>query len=173
VGRGSRVNRAEPSATRTNARRPKKGPARDRALALLLEGQTVPEVAAELRCGRVTVWSWTKDPSFSAELAARRSAARDLAELRIAEVAVEAIDTLRAVMAERCPPPHSRWRIAAAEAVLRLAWPARQGPAVAVAITPPGPSPRNPEREAIVAQILAHACPPRTIEAEPREIGPP
>ena len=150
------MNRAEPSATRTNARRPKKGPARDRALALLLEGQTVPEVAAELRCGRVTVWAWTKDPGFAAELAARRGAARDLAELHLAEAAVEAVDTLRAVMAERCPPVQTRWRIAAAEAVLRLVWPARQGPAaVAVAMTPPGPAPRNPEREAIVAELLA------------------
>ena len=160
------MNRTEPKA-RTNARTPKKGAARDRALALLLEGRTVPDVATELGCGRVTVWAWTKDPDFAAELAERRAAARDLAELHLADAAVDAIKTLREVMAKEYAPPASRWRIAAAEAVLRFAYP-RPGP-VAVAVAPGHPREPDPEREVIAARILAElaAVRPRTLEADP------
>jgi hypothetical protein len=151
------VNRTEPNA-RTNARRPKKGAARERALAMLLEGRTVPDVAAELGCGRVTVWAWTKDPGFAAELATRRDASRDLAEMHMADAAVQAVETLRAVMAMETADPGCRWRIAAAETVLRVVWPKPNAAAVAIAgaAAPASEIPnRDPEREAIVADILA------------------
>ena len=151
------MNRTEPSA-RTNARRPKKGAARERALAMLLEGRTVPEVAAELGCGRVTVWSWTKDPAFAAELAGRRNASRDLAEMHMADAAIQAVETLRAVMAMETADSGCRWRIAAAEAVLRVVLPKPNAAAVAItgAAAPASEIPnRDPEREAIVADILA------------------
>ena len=159
------MNRTEPP-RRTNARAPKKGAARDRALALLLEGRTVPDVATELGCGRVTVWAWTKDPEFAAELAARRGASRDLAELHLAEAAIEAVGALRAIMGAKYAGPDSKWRIAAAEVVLRLVWP--KSPA-AVAIAVAEPSPRDSEREAIAAGILAGLSERRTrpVEAEP------
>ena len=154
---GRRVNRTEPN-SRTNARRPKKGAARDRALAMLLEGRTVPDVAAELGCGRVTVWAWTKDPAFAAELAARRNASRDLAEMHMALAAIQAVETLRAVMAMEPADSGCRWRIAAAETVLRVVWPKPNAAAVAIAgaAAPAGETPnRDPEREAIAAGILA------------------
>ena len=161
------MNRPEPP-RRTNARAPKKGAARDRALALLLEGRTVPNVATELGCGRVTVWAWTKDPEFAAELAARRAASRDLAELHLAEAAIEAVGALRAIMGAKYAGPDSKWRIAAAEVVLRLVWP-KSPAAVAIAGAVAETAPRDPEREAIAAGILAGVSERRArpVEADP------
>ena len=161
------MNRPEPP-RRTNARAPKKGAARDRALALLLEGRTVPDVATELGCGRVTVWAWTKAPDFAAELAARRGASRDLAELHLAEAAIEAVGALRAIMGAKYAGPDSKWRIAAAEVVLRLVWP-KSPAAVAIAGAVAETPPRDSEREAIAAGILAGVSERRArpVEANP------
>jgi hypothetical protein len=38
------------------------------AARLIAAGRTLPEVALELRLNRSTVWRWTRDPTFQAEL---------------------------------------------------------------------------------------------------------
>jgi hypothetical protein len=38
------------------------------AARLIAAGRTLPEVALELRLNRSTIWRWTRDPTFQAEL---------------------------------------------------------------------------------------------------------
>lgn len=139
-----------------NARRPRREAARDRALALLLDGRSVPAVAAALECSRTTVWAWTREPDFAAELATRRERARDIAEWRLAEAAVTAVETLTEIMGQTYAGPGGRWRIAAAEAVLRIVYPPRPSSPVAVAVADAGAAAvANPDRERIVAELVA------------------
>ena len=43
------------------------------ALRLLSSGHSIPKAAAEIGVGRATVWKWTKEPEFSAELTVYRN----------------------------------------------------------------------------------------------------
>jgi hypothetical protein len=116
----------------------------------------VPAVAAALECSRTTVWAWTRDPDFAAELATRRERARDLAESRLAEAAVTAVETLTEIMGQTFAGPAGRWRIAAAEAVLRIVYPPRPSSPVAVAVADAAAAAVvNPDRERIVAELVA------------------
>lgn len=49
---------------------------RARAIDLLLAGRTIPDVATEFGVNRRTVWRWTTEPAFAAELARGRDARR-------------------------------------------------------------------------------------------------
>ena len=154
----NRTERAKSSTTSTastpHARRPRREAARDRALALLLDGQSVPAIADEIGCGRTTVWAWTRDPDFAAELAEHRARALALAESRLADATVKAVETLIEVMGQVYAGPASRVRIAACEAVLRVTYSRAPTPAPAD-LSPLAVPVIDPERERVLAELMA------------------
>lgn len=80
-------------------------PKHDRAIDLLLAGRTPSEVGAAVEVCRETVWRWTKDPEFDAELRRRRSAVRSATTDALCEANLEAVRTLREAMGPAAPWP--------------------------------------------------------------------
>ena len=75
-------------------------PQQQRGLDLLIAGCSIPEAAKQLGCRRETVWRWTQNPAFAAQLTSFRQArSGDIAQA-LEEGAVEAVHTLREVMGD-------------------------------------------------------------------------
>jgi hypothetical protein len=83
-----------------------------RALDLLVDGATTGELAKALHVDRATVWRWTQDPAFAAELAAMRQERRGAAERRIESLVARALDFLGAVVDDPGAPVGARVRAA-------------------------------------------------------------
>lgn len=83
-----------------------------RAIDLLLAGMTQAETARELKVPRSTVNAWMKSVDFAAELTARRKERRRKVSALIDAAAVQAIETLRALMLDEEQPGAVRARAA-------------------------------------------------------------
>lgn len=88
-------------------------PKRQRAIDLVLAGRSHTEVAAELGCRRETVWRWTGDPAFAAELSARRVDRRGAVAAELDAGALDAVRLLRSVVGDAEAPAAARVRAAA------------------------------------------------------------
>lgn len=88
-------------------------PKRQRALALVLAGRSHAEVAALLRVRRETVWRWSRDPRWAAELSARRADRRAAVAGELDAAALDAVRVLRGLVNDVAAPPVARVRAAA------------------------------------------------------------
>ncbi len=70
------------------------------ALRLLSSGHSIPKAAAEIGVGRATVWKWTKEPEFSAELTVYRNKEAAGAQMALSHAVYEAVEVLRHIMAD-------------------------------------------------------------------------
>ena len=87
-------------------------PNRQRAIDLLLAGQSCREVAEELSVNRSTVWRWTQDPDIAEELQTLRSDRRKAIRESVDSAALEAVEVLRDLMRDQSIPPAVRARAA-------------------------------------------------------------
>lgn len=88
-------------------------PKRQRAVELLLAGKTHAEVGEALGVRRETIWKWTQNAEVAAELHCRRQARQELVGDLLDAAAVEALQTLQALMVAPEVPPAVRVRAAA------------------------------------------------------------
>ena len=70
------------------------------ALRLLSAGHTIPKAAEKIGVGRATLWKWTKEPEFSAELTVYRNKAAAGAQAALGHAVYEAVEVLRSIMAD-------------------------------------------------------------------------
>jgi len=89
-------------------------PRRKRALELVLAGRTLPEVGEELGVNRSTVWKWTQDPGFAAELHQARVSRAGALQEAVGAAALDALRYLRAVLDDDTAPSGVRVRAACA-----------------------------------------------------------
>ena len=89
-------------------------PQKQRALELLLVGYAVPDTARELGVNRSTVWRWTQEPEFAAELRSERASRRYAVQEAIHSVALEAVAYLAELVRDPEAPPAVRLKAACA-----------------------------------------------------------
>lgn len=70
------------------------------ALRLLSAGHTIPKAAEKVGVGRATLWKWTKEPEFSAELTVYRNKEAAGAQMALGHAVYEAVEVLRQIMAD-------------------------------------------------------------------------
>jgi len=87
-------------------------PNRQRAIDLLLTGQSCREVAEELSVNRSTVWRWTQHPDVAEALQTLRSDRRKAIRESVDSAALEAVEVLRDLMRDQSIPPAVRARAA-------------------------------------------------------------
>ncbi len=87
---------------------------RERAMELLLAGNTPPQVAGAIGVNRSTVWRWTQEPDFAAELRQRRAERKFAILEMLEEGALEAVGCLRAIQGDAAAPVGVRVRAACA-----------------------------------------------------------
>jgi hypothetical protein len=87
-----------------------------KALALILSGDSIPTAAKKMGLRRETVWKWTKDPNFATELDRLRQESISALQLEFREASLEAAQTLRNIMND--PEQKATDRIRASIAIL-------------------------------------------------------
>lgn len=70
------------------------------ALRLLSSGHTIPKAAEKVGVGRATLWKWTKEPEFSAELTIYKNKEAAGAQMALSHAVYEAVEVLRHIMAD-------------------------------------------------------------------------
>ena len=70
------------------------------ALRLLSAGHTIPKAAIKVGVGRATLWKWTKEPEFSAELTIYRNKEAAVAQMALSHAVYEAVEVLRGIMGD-------------------------------------------------------------------------
>ena len=70
------------------------------ALRLLSAGHTIPKAAIKVGVGRATLWKWTKEPEFSAELTIYRNKEAAGAQMALSHAVYEAVEVLRGIMGD-------------------------------------------------------------------------
>ena len=70
------------------------------ALRLLSAGHTIPKAADKVGVGRATLWKWTKEPEFSAELTIYRNKEAAGAQMALSHAVYEAVEVLRGIMGD-------------------------------------------------------------------------
>ena len=88
-------------------------PKRQRAIDLVLAGRSHTEVATELGCRRETVWRWSGEPAFAAEISARRVDRRGAVAAELDAGALDAVRLLRSLVGDAEAPAAARVRAAA------------------------------------------------------------
>ena len=73
---------------------------KQQALRLLSAGHSIPKAAEKIGVGRATLWKWTKEPEFSAELTVYRNKAAAGAQAALGHAVYEAVEVLRSIMAD-------------------------------------------------------------------------
>ena len=70
------------------------------ALRLLSAGHTIPKAADKVGVGRATLWKWTKEPAFSAEVTVYRHTEAAGAQMALSHAVYEAVEVLRGIMGD-------------------------------------------------------------------------
>jgi|TARA_R110002020_G_scaffold211749_8_gene418012 transposase len=86
------------------------------AIRLLSSGVSIPEAAKRVGVGRETVWRWTKEQEFSAELTLYKSQVAVGAQVALNHAVYEAVEALREVIKDKDSTHKSR--IDAAKVIL-------------------------------------------------------
>ena len=86
------------------------------AIRLLSSGISIPEAAKRVGVGRETVWRWTKEQEFSAELTLYKSQVAVGAQVALNHAVYEAVEALREVIKDKDSTHKSR--IDAAKVIL-------------------------------------------------------
>ena len=89
-------------------------PKKQRALDLLLAGHATTAVAAEVGVRRETIWRWTQDPAFAAEVSRRQAERRQAIHSELDAGVLEAVQMLRGLVADPEAPAGARVRAATA-----------------------------------------------------------
>ncbi len=89
-------------------------PKQQRALDLLLAGHATTAVAAEVGVRRETIWRWTQDPAFAAEVSRRQAERRQAIHSELDAGVLEAVQMLRGLVADPEAPAGARVRAATA-----------------------------------------------------------
>ena len=89
-------------------------PKQQRALDLLLAGHATTAVAAEVGVRRETIWRWTQDPAFAAEVSRRQAERRQAIHSELDAGVLEAVQMLRGLVADTEAPAGARVRAATA-----------------------------------------------------------
>ena len=89
-------------------------PKQQRALDLMLAGHTTTEVAAQIGVRRETVWRYTQDPAFAAEVSRRRAERRMAIHAELDAGVRQAVQMLRGLVSDPEAPPGARVRAATA-----------------------------------------------------------
>ena len=71
------------------------------AIRLLSSGVSIPEAAKRVGVGRETVWRWTKEQEFSAELTLYKSQVAVGAQVALNHAVYEAVEALREVFKDK------------------------------------------------------------------------
>jgi transcriptional regulator with XRE-family HTH domain len=87
-------------------------PKRQKALELIMEGNTDAEVASALGVDRSTVWRWRKEPHFLAELRGHRAASLETASTRLAGMIEPSIEVLGQLLRDAGVPAAVRVKAA-------------------------------------------------------------
>ena len=95
-------------------------PRHQKAIDLLLAGESTTSAARQLRINRVSLQRWLADPGFCAELSAQRRAALQGSADKLASKVDHAIDLLDAMVADTSLAPAVR--IAGIRLILESAW---------------------------------------------------
>jgi hypothetical protein len=104
-------NKAQPDATERAALADALG--RQSAIDLILAGNSIPQVAVRLGVHRTTVFRWTRDAAFVAELRRLRAARRYALHEQMQDLATVAIRTLGQIMTDEEAPYGDRVRACA------------------------------------------------------------
>ena len=89
-------------------------PKQQRALDLLLAGHATTAVAAMVGVRRETIWRWTQDPDFAAEVSRRQAERRLAIHAELDAGVLEAVQMLRGLVADPEAPAGARVRAATA-----------------------------------------------------------
>ena len=89
-------------------------PKQQRALDLLLAGHATTAVAAMVGVRRETIWRWTQDPAFAAEVSRRQAERRQAIHSELDAGVLEAVQMLRGLVADPEAPAGARVRAATA-----------------------------------------------------------
>ena len=89
-------------------------PKQQGALDLLLAGHPTTEVAALVGVRRETLWRWTQDPAFAAEVSRRQAERRQATHAELDAGVLEAVQKLRGLVADPEAPAGARVRAATA-----------------------------------------------------------
>lgn len=127
-------------------------PKQVKALAALLEGQTVPQTATTAGVHRVTVWSWLKEPAFAAALRYAESIQLDEIARALGAAGAGAVATLVSLKDDAEVPAAVRAR-AASDLLSRLL-PIRETIALEARIA-------AIEQALDGGEVPSHATPPR------------
>ena len=97
-------------------------PGQERAIIALLSEPTLKAAAASASISETTLWRWLREPNFKVAYQRARQEALGRATTRLAalvEVAVEALDELDEIVADRAVSPHVR--VSAASRIIDFA----------------------------------------------------
>ena len=75
-------------------------PKQQRALDLLLAGHATTAVAAMVGVRRETIWRWTQDPAFAAEVSRRQAERRQAIHAELDAGVLEAVQMLRGLVSD-------------------------------------------------------------------------
>jgi hypothetical protein len=89
-------------------------PKQQRALDLLLAGHATTAVAAQVGVRRETIWRWTQDPAFAAEVSRRQAERRQAIHSELDAGVLEAVQMLRGLVVDPEAPAGARVRAATA-----------------------------------------------------------
>ena len=89
-------------------------PKQQRALDLILTGHSTTDIAAQVGVRRETVWRWTQDPAFAAEVSRHRAERRMTVHSELDAGVLEAVRMLRGLVNDTEAPAGARVRAATA-----------------------------------------------------------
>ena len=89
-------------------------PKQQRALDLILTGHSTTDIAAQVGVRRETVWRWTQDPAFAAEVTRHRAERRMTVHSELDAGVLEAVRMLRGLVNDTEAPAGARVRAATA-----------------------------------------------------------
>ena len=96
----------------------KLSPKKAKAIAALLEKNTIKEAALSINVGEATIFRWLQDPHFNQAFRAAKKRLVDHAVTRLQKASEDAVKTLRDIMTDVGKPPSVR--VTAARIILEM-----------------------------------------------------